>query len=52
MIERIELFRLGWHRRSMRILDAAGCPMWLNKWRCKPPVGWGALLMALTEGDE
>jgi hypothetical protein len=50
--ERIELFRLGWQRRNMRILDAAGCPMWLSKWRCKPLVGWGGLLVALTEGDE
>jgi hypothetical protein len=44
-----EMFWLGWHRRSMIILDNAGCPMWLNRWRCKPPKGWGAMLGKLLD---
>jgi hypothetical protein len=35
-MERIRMFRLGWRRRSMLILDAAGTPRWLSRWLCRP----------------
>lgn len=34
-IERFDLFRTGWRRQSEIYLDAAGCPQWLIKNRCK-----------------
>lgn len=36
MIERIKLFLKGWRRRSLMLLDVAGCPPWLAHWRCRP----------------
>ena len=36
MDERIGLFIKGWRRRSLLLLDAAGCPPWLAQWRCRP----------------
>ena len=52
-IERFEYMRLGWRRRSMLLLDAAGCPGWLLNRRCPPielPDGmkWGDLLYMLN----
>jgi hypothetical protein len=45
-----ETFWIGWKRRSAIILDSAGCPIWLNRWRCgRPPKGWGRLLTELTD---
>lgn len=35
MMERLRMFRLGYRRRSMLILDAAGTPLWLNRWICR-----------------
>lgn len=28
------LFRTGWRRRSALMLNTAGCPHWLIRWRC------------------
>ena len=52
MLERFGLFRLGWKRRSMMLLDAAGCPWWIIKRRCPTSDCWGTLLIALTGGEE
>ena len=42
------VFRLGWRRRSAMILDNAGCPGWLIRWRCPVPRGWGRALEELV----
>ena len=53
-IERFEWIQLGWRRRSKLLLDAAGCPIWLQERRCprmELPDGmcWGDLLYIMTE---
>ena len=48
----ISLFILGWRRRSLLILDAAGCPARLARWRCPTLRNWGKVLHELTGGDE
>lgn len=35
-MERLKVFVKGWQRKSIMLLDLAGCPYWLIKWRCKP----------------
>lgn len=45
----LRLFILGWRRRSLMILDNAGCPRWLAKLRCPALPAWGLLLNTLTE---
>jgi hypothetical protein len=62
MIERLRMFRLGWQRRSMLILDAAGTPLWLNRWLCRPTKQeqrawaelsrWAAEQEPIEEGEE
>ncbi|TXH11546.1 MAG: hypothetical protein E6R03_14260 [Hyphomicrobiaceae bacterium] len=53
MIERIKTFHKGWRRRSLLLLDAAGCPPWLAQWRCrltrKEQAAYQALTDALTD---
>jgi len=41
------LLKLGWKRRNALILDMAGCPMWLNKWRCRHVPELSAIAKAL-----
>lgn len=45
-------FLLGWHRRSALILDYAGVPNWLIRWRCRPMRGWGTIVNALVAALE
>ena len=40
----LKTFVAGWRRRSAMLLDAAGCPRWLVRWRCPGLKGWGAFL--------
>ena len=47
-IERFDLLKVGWRRRSALFLDAAGCPPWLIKRRCPEP-DWGALTKLFQE---
>ena len=47
LAERISLFTRGWRRRSAPMLDAAGCPLWLQKRRCPTLKGWGRILRQL-----
>ena len=47
LAERISLFTRGWRRRSGPMLDAAGCPLWLQKRRCPTLKGWGRILHQL-----
>ena len=42
------LFWVGWMRRSALILDSAGCPMRLNRWRCRVPKGYWEMLSDLA----
>ena len=37
------LFRTGWRRRSALMLNTAGCPHWLIRWRCGVII-WGDVL--------
>ena len=39
----LSLFLRGWRQRSVSNLDAAGCPHWLIRWRCRVIV-WGDIL--------
>lgn len=48
-LERLRLFWKGWQRQSMVMLDAAGCPLWLQKRRCPTLTGWGTLLSELSD---
>ena len=47
----IKMFLMGWKRRSAIIMDNAGSPIWLTKWRCPTLRGWGTLLIELTGGE-
>ena len=42
-MNRLRAFILGWRRRSAMLLDEAGCPGWLIRWRCPVPQAWGDL---------
>lgn len=45
-----DMFISGWNRRSRRLLDSAGCPIWLAEWRCGDvPMSWGSVLYALAD---
>lgn len=46
-IERFNMFRVGWSRRSAVMLDAIGCPVWLVKRRCPFTPGFGRLIIEL-----
>lgn len=35
MSDRLWFFIKGWRRKSLLLLDAAGCPRWLAHWRCR-----------------
>jgi len=41
--QRLQVLILGWKRRSAMLLNEAGCPRWLIRWRCPVPVGWSDL---------
>lgn len=41
---RLKLFIVGWKRQSATMLDEAGCPIWLIKWRCPESPDWGTWL--------
>ena len=45
-------FLLGWRRRSALILDHAGAPCGLIRWRCRPMRGWGTVLRDLVDALE
>lgn len=34
-MERLSIFARGWQRKSLLMLDVAGCPRWLARWRCR-----------------
>lgn len=45
-----DMFMSGWNRKSRRLLDSAGCPIWLAEWRCGDvPASWGSVLYALAD---
>ena len=48
-IERFEIFRTGWRRRSALHLDYCGVPYEIVTRRCPSPQGWGLLLYALSD---
>ena len=52
MLARLGMFLLGWQRRSAMILDNAGAPRWLIRWRCPKATGWGAVLDVLARDIE
>ena len=49
---RLALFLRGWRRRSAMLLDAAGCPPWLWKWRCPVIRGWGTMLQEADDAGQ
>ncbi len=35
-MERLRILLLGLRRRSLMLLDTAGCPYWFASWYCRP----------------
>ena len=52
MLTRLALFLRGWRRRSAMLLDAAGCPPWLWKWRCPVIREWGTMLQEADDAGQ
>ena len=46
-MNRLQAFLLGWRQRSAMLLDEAGCPEWLIRWRCPVPISWGDAMVLL-----
>lgn len=54
-MEQVKIFVKGWRRKSRLLLDLAGCPTWLARWRCRltptERVAWVAISDLVRRGE-